>query len=156
MVSSVMANVGVSLKAGASYRFTCPNYLFPYEPHFNIPILISKSHTEQAFGRRIRDCAHLPNQAGTWRSPNWINVMQIRSIVECLPAFRATFNRSLLVSTLERTTLDRDFAERRSPLVRLLLSWLVRSRLHLLFDFVPTAMQPIIDCRVQKLRSSEV
>jgi 2-polyprenyl-3-methyl-5-hydroxy-6-metoxy-1,4-benzoquinol methylase len=42
-----IGNVGSSLKHGATYRFTCPNYLFPYEPHFNIPTLFSKRLTEK-------------------------------------------------------------------------------------------------------------
>lgn len=36
-IQRAISNVGQSLKPGGKYRFTCPNYLFPYEPHFNIP-----------------------------------------------------------------------------------------------------------------------
>src|SRR3546814_21121737 len=35
-VEQVIINVFNSLKENAYYDFTCPNYLFPYEPHFNI------------------------------------------------------------------------------------------------------------------------
>ncbi len=48
-ISCVIANVGRSLVVGAIYHFTAPNYLFPYEPHFNIPTLFNKQLTERVF-----------------------------------------------------------------------------------------------------------
>jgi len=44
-VECVIRNVGKSLTLGSCYRFTCPNYFFPYEPHFNFLTLISKELT---------------------------------------------------------------------------------------------------------------
>lgn len=46
-ISMVITKIVKSLKPGASYRFTSPNYLFPYEPHFNIPTLFFKRVTEK-------------------------------------------------------------------------------------------------------------
>ena len=155
-VSRVIANVGRSLVVGACYRFTCPNYLFPYEPHFNIPTLISKKLTESAFNRKIFGSTRMPDPSGTWKSLNWINVVEVRSVVKQLEWLRVRFNRQLLVSTLERITSDQDFANRRSLVVRKLLRLFVWLRLHLLLQFVPAVLQPIMDCSVQKLSDSEV
>ncbi len=149
-VVSVVANVGTSLTDGASYRFTCPNYLFPYEPHFNIPTLFSKRLTERVLGRKIHFCMKMPDPTGTWKSLNWINVVQVGKIARQLPGLKATFNRSLLVTTLERIVFDTDFASRRSPVIRKLLLLMVRLRVHQLLQFVPAILQPIIDCRLQK------
>lgn len=148
--SLVLGRVAASLADGAAYRFTCPNYLFPYEPHFNIPTLFSKGLTERLLGKRIFSNQAVADPAGTWESLNWINVMQVRKAVAQLPALSVDFNRGLLVSTLERMVSDKDFASRRSPLLRRVLSLLVRLRLHQLCRFLPATMQPIIDCRIVK------
>ncbi len=154
-VAHVIANVGRSLVVGAIYRFTCPNYLFPYEPHFKIPTLISKKLTERVFNRKIYGSTKMSDPSGTWSSLNWINVVGVRRAVSALPGLRATFNRLLLVSTFERIVSDPDFASRRSPAVRKLLLMAVRLRLHLLLQFMPATLQPIMDCRVQKIPDSE-
>nr|WHW29465.1 hypothetical protein [uncultured bacterium] len=149
-VPRVVANIAACLVAGASYRFTCPNYLFPYEPHFNIPTLFSKKLTEQVFYRRIFMAKNMPDPVGTWQSLNWIGVLQVRRVAARLNGIKISFNRSLLVSTLERVVVDKEFASRRSPVIRRVLSLIVRLRLHHLFRFVPAALQPIMDCRLEK------
>ncbi len=153
-VERVVANVGNSLIVGASYRFTCPNYLFPYEPHFNMPTLFSKRLTERVLAGKILGHKEMPDPSGTWKSLNWINVVQVRSIAKRLPRLRLTFNRRFLVSTLERLAFDQEFAGRRSPAVRKVLLLLVRLRLHQLLRFMPVMLQPIMDCRVQKISDS--
>jgi SAM-dependent methyltransferase len=155
-VKRVVANVGNSLMVGASYRFTCPNYLFPYEPHFNIPTLFSKRLTERVLNSKILGCKKMSDPAGTWKSLNWINVVQVRNIAKRLPELRVTFNRCLLVSTLERIATSQDFSGRRSPAVRKMLLLLVRLRLHQLLRFMPAMLQPIMDCRLLKIHDSEV
>lgn len=154
-VAGVLEKVGKSLAVGASYRFTCPNYLFPYEPHFNIPTLFSKQLTERLLGRKIFGSRTVPDPAGTWKSLNWINVVQIKGVVRRLSGLKVTFSHSMLPSTLERIALDAEFAGRRSPAIRRLILILVRLRIHLLFRLIPAAMQPIMDCRVEKTTGLE-
>lgn len=154
-MSGVLEKVGKSLVLRASYRFTCPNYIFPYEPHFNIPTLFSKRLTEKMLWRYIFDSVAVPDPAGTWKSINWINVIQIKRVVRRLPNLKVTFSRSMLASTLERIAVDTEFARRRSPAIRNLILMLVRLRIHLLFRFIPATMQPIIDCRVEKIEKIE-
>jgi SAM-dependent methyltransferase len=148
-VERVVANVCNSLITSACYRFTCPNYLFPYEPHFNIPTLFSKRLTEKLLGHKIFS-SKMPDPSGTWKSLNWITVVQLQNIIKRLPELRIVFNRRFLVSTLERITIDQHFAGRRSPAVCKCLSSLVRLRLHKLLRFMPVVLQPIMDCRVKK------
>ena len=150
-VQAVIINVGVSLRPSASYRFTCPNYLFPYEPHFNIPTLFSKKLTEKIFRNRIYREGSLPDPSGTWRSLNWITVPQIRKIASQLPELKLEFNRLLLVSTLERIGSDKEFALRRSAWMRMFLLGLVKLRMHRLAGFMPVAAQPIIDCTLTRI-----
>jgi 2-polyprenyl-3-methyl-5-hydroxy-6-metoxy-1,4-benzoquinol methylase len=155
-VALVVANVGRCLVVGASYRFTCPNYLFPYEPHFNIPTLFSKRLTEMVLGKKIFGCKEMPDPSGTWKSLNWISVVQVQGIAKRLPWLRVKFNRLLLVSTLERICSDKDFANRRSPMVRKFLTLIVQLRMHLLLAYMPVIFQPIIDCKVNKISDQEI
>jgi 2-polyprenyl-3-methyl-5-hydroxy-6-metoxy-1,4-benzoquinol methylase len=154
-VTSVLDKVGNSLAVGASYHFTCPNYLFPYEPHFNIPTLFSKQLTERTLGRKIFGSTTVPDPVGTWKSLNWINVVQIKRVVRRLSDLKVTFNRSMFASTLERVAFDTEFASRRSPAVRSLILILVRLRIHLLFRLIPATMQPLMDCRIEKIAGME-
>jgi 2-polyprenyl-3-methyl-5-hydroxy-6-metoxy-1,4-benzoquinol methylase len=153
-VKLTLTSVSKSLKPGATYRFTCPNYLFPYEPHFNIPTFFSKHLTERLLHRKIHARA-IPDPSGLWKSLNWINVAGIRRLSKRMRELKVTFNTAFLVSTLERVASDPDFAERRSPLTREIILLLVKFRLHHLFRFMPAIVQPVIDCRVEKILRSE-
>ena len=154
-VACTLGNVVNSLVSGGLYRFTCPNYLFPYEPHFNIPTLFSKRLTERLLHERIFNDTRLPDPAGTWRSLNWINVRQISRITRRLGDIEVRFNRRLLGSIFERLVTDANFARRRSPLVARTLRVLVRVRIHFLFRFIPATLQPIIDCRLRKFTGAK-
>lgn len=146
-----IAKVGASLKPGAAYRFTCPNYLFPYEPHFNSPtVFSSKRLTEKLLGKRLFNNKTLADPKGTWESLNWIDVVKIRRAVKRLPELRVVFNRHLLTSTLERIATDERFAARRSAWMRIGILGLVRLRLHHSASLIPVLLQPIIDCMVIK------
>lgn len=145
-----LAKIGTSLKHGAAYRFTCPNYLFPYEPHFNIPTLFSKRLTELLLGNYIFKTGKMPDPAGTWKSLNWIHVISINKTLRQLPELDVVFNRDILFSTLERITHDQEFAMRRSGAVNALIATMLKLRLHHLFRSVPVLFQPVIDCVVTR------
>lgn len=149
-IKAVIANIGTSLRPAASYRFTCPNYLFPYEPHFDIPTLFSKKITEKLFRSRIFETSTLPDPEGTWKSLNWITTPQVAKIAKQLPELEIEFNRRFLVSTLERIGTDTEFALRRSGWMRFLVGGLLKLRLHRLTGFIPVALQPVIDCTLTR------
>ena len=155
-VARVLETVGKSLSVGARYRFTCPNYLFPYEPHFNIPTAFSKLLTERLLGRKIFSSQRVSDPVGIWRSLNWINVIQIKRYVHQMSALRVTFNRSMLVATLARIVTDPNFAARRSPGLRRFLAGLVQLRLHQILSLIPVFLQPIIDCHIQKISNQRM
>lgn len=149
-VERVIERVSGHLQPGAAYHFTCPNYLFPYEPHFNIPTLFSKRLTLRVLRGRILESRKMPDPRGMWESLNWINVPQLRAIVRRMPSLRLDFNPNLLVSTFGRVATDPDFAGRRSPAMRRLILLMVHLRLHTLLRFIPVMIQPIIDCRLTR------
>jgi len=150
-VAAVIARITNSLRPRAIYRFTCCNYLFPYEPHFDIPTLFSKRLTERVFRVKIYEQSGLADAVGLWNSLNWITVPQVRHIVSEHPELTAEFNRQFLVSTLERVGSDERFAQRRSRWVRTLIIVLVKLHIHRLAGFIPAALQPVIDCKLGKI-----
>lgn len=149
-VQAVITRSIAALRIGGQYRFTCPNYLFPYEPHFNIPTLISKRATEKYLGSRIFRNPNIDDPHGTWRSLNWITVPQIASVAHRLPNADVSFSRQLLSDTLERILHDPVFAARRSAWANGIIKALVNSRLHKIAKWVPASAHPIIDCTLTR------
>lgn len=147
-VGAALAAVAAALVPGGCYRFTCPNYRFPYEPHFNIPTLFSKRLTERVFGTRIFGNRRMDDPAGVWRSLNWIDVGHVRRACAALGGVTPRFRRSLLVETLARLGRDREFASRRSAWMRVAGKWLVGSGGHRLAGLIPASLQPLIDCEM--------
>jgi len=152
---AVLSRITACLKTGAHYRFTCPNYLFPYEPHFNIPTLFSKRLTGIALRSRIWGNRSMPDPKGTWSSLNWITVPDISAAVRRMPGIRVGFNKQTLVATLARAIDDSEFSSRRSGWLRGFLRIVVCLRLHRLAGVIPAAMQPIMDCTLTVVGSRE-
>lgn len=153
-IAMALAQIGLALRPGAVYRFTCANYLFPYEPHFNIPTVLSKSWTEKLFHSRIFSNSAVADAEGLWNSLNWITVPKVALAVRNLPEMSITFDRSMLEAALLRVVNDSQFSARRSPWVRSLASRLVNLGLHRLAKWVPPSIQPIMDCSMKRLTCS--
>ncbi|MGS2716904.1 class I SAM-dependent methyltransferase [Eionea flava] len=150
-VSAVVVRVGDSLREAGIYRFTCPNYLFPYEPHFNIPTFFSKRITEKLFYNKI--FGHkMPDPKGTWESLNWITVSSVRKIIVHKNNLSVKFNRSILSNVLTRVVDDKVLASRRSPFLMRLIWLIVFLRIHLLLKIIPASLQPVMDCVITKYK----
>lgn len=145
-----LERIGRAIRPGSEYRFTCANYLFPYEPHFNIPILFSKSLTEKLFRRRIYGNTRVGDAAGVWKSLNWISVPKVVRAVRNLKDVSVHFDRSMLEAVLLRTVGDREFSARRSPFVRTLAKGAVGLGLHRLVKWIPPFLQPVMDCSMKR------
>jgi SAM-dependent methyltransferase len=145
-----LERVGRAIRPGCEYRFMCANYLFPYEPHFNIPNLFSKSLTEKLFRRRIYGNTRVGDAAGVWKSLNWITVPKVVRAVRNLADVSVSFDRSMLEAVLLRAVGDREFSARRSPLVRSLAKGAVRLGLHRLGKWIPPFLQPVMDCSMKR------
>ena len=151
-VENVIKNVMKALKVGSFYRFTCPNYLFPYEPHFNIPTLFNKSLTWLFFKKIIMNRKDISDNLGLWESINWISFIDLFCIANKNKAVRITYNKKILNETLERVVCDKQFSMRRSLWLRLLIEFIIFIRLHKYFSHLPLIFQPIIDCSIKKQR----
>jgi SAM-dependent methyltransferase len=145
-----LERVGRAIRPGCEYRFMCANYLFPYEPHFNIPHLFSKSLTERLFRRQIYGNTRVGDAAGVWKSLNWITVPKVVRAVRNLSGVSVSFERSMLETVLLRAVCDGEFAARRSPFVRSLAKGAVGLGLHRLGRWIPPFIQPVMDCSMRR------
>jgi hypothetical protein len=145
-----LKRVACALRPGAEYRFICANYLFPYEPHFDIPIVLSKALTEKLFRRRIYGNRRVGDAAAVWKSLNWITVPKVARAVRNLPDASVSFNRSALESVLLRFIDDLEFCSRRSPFVRSVTKCALKLGLHRLVKWIPPFMQPVMDCSIKR------
>jgi len=149
-VPLALANVVTALKSKCTYRFLCPNYVFPYEPHFNIPTLLSKSLTERVFKNQIFSSTRVSDPVGMWASLNWISVRFVAREVAKIKDCAVRFERTILRDMFLRVVDDEQFAERRSAWVKSFSKLLVQSRLHHLLALLPASFLPLMDCSVTR------
>jgi len=149
-VESAVSRVHASLKPGSEFRFYCPNYIFPYEPHFNIPTLFSKRLTYMIFRKLILN-PKADDPQGLWDSLNWINALKVQRTARRLRATQISFDSDALFNILERSVRDREFAARRSSFIVSLIRTLVDCQLHRIAKLIPISLQPTMDCRVRKV-----
>ncbi len=150
-VSQVIKRVVSALKPDATYRFICPNYSFPYEPHFNIPTIYSKKITETIFKNKIYANSTMSDPVGTWRSINWISVGLVRSIAKKNDS-QIMFSKSLLLKMVERVLDDPIFSARRPSWLKFIFKLVIKLNLHKLTQYIPASFQPIMDCSIYSAR----
>jgi SAM-dependent methyltransferase len=139
-----------ALKTGGTLRVYCPNYRFPYEPHFNIPTLGSKRLTEALFNSSIMGSAQVLDPRKTWEGLNWINVARVKRVFRARFGVMPAFNRLATYGIVARTLSDRRFNERRSPWISVVLRAIDRLGLMRLFMFFPVGFAPVMDFRVRR------
>lgn len=148
----VLSNVVSCLKIGGIYRFICPNYAFPFETHFNLPIIINKSITKFVFRKRIQAFNFVEDSEGLWASLNWIKTSYVKKAIGHKIDAVAVFSTHALELLFLRSMHDNQFNKRRPKL----LNWMIQRYLDLnglkLIKFIPENFQPTIDCTITKLK----
>lgn len=150
-IETGLANAYRALRAGGSLRVYCPNYLFPYEPHFNIPTLLGKRITEIVFKQRIFYSISFPQAKEVWDGLNWINVIRVKKIFRNSFGCEPVFNGLATFQVMKRVLNDRHFRERRSGWVVNIFQMIERCGLIKLFKFIPVIFSPVMDFRIQHI-----
>jgi 2-polyprenyl-3-methyl-5-hydroxy-6-metoxy-1,4-benzoquinol methylase len=143
----VLRRVLSALRAGATYHFVCPNYRFPYEPHFDMPTLFSKWLTGRVFRSRILGSRTVIDPAGTWESLNWISVASVRRMCRHL-GVEPEFDRTVAYRYLRRAIGDPSFQRRHSGILSMLGTSLDAIGVTRLLMLLPAGAQPAMSCRV--------
>jgi len=131
--------------APATLRLICPNYAIPYEPHLEIPIILTKNLTERIFKTRIAKST-IPNPVNFWQDLSWPTQRKLRHKLHNL-GLVAEFSRDATNHYINRALSDPKFIERKGPIFGKLLKAFAAIAKHLT-RFIPMALIPIIDCRI--------
>ncbi|NLI82618.1 MAG: class I SAM-dependent methyltransferase [Deltaproteobacteria bacterium] len=150
-VAMVLRRALSAVRPGGRYRFLCPNYAFPYEPHFNIPTLISKKWTKRLMGKWIRSSQAVLDPEGTWMSLNWISVPEVRRICIEELGLEPVFDRSILCRFVQRAVHDHEFQSRRGGWIPRVIRGLDRLGATKLCMKVPVVCQPAMDCAIVRV-----
>lgn|GEM_PF-1959947 len=134
------------LKPGGRALFVFPNYSFPYEPHFEIPILFTKSVTRFFFRKIIVSSRLVSNPVDHWEDLSWPTQKKVATHLMS-SGIPAVFGNDLIMQYLRRLD-DPEFIRRKSwpfsafkPLLKFLAP---------LFFRLPPAISPIVECWVRK------
>lgn len=144
-----LSNAYQSLKHGGVLRVYCPNYHFPYEPHFNIPTIFNKRITGSVFSTAIA-LSKMQSPQETWDALNWINVSQVRRLFRKRFGCEPSFNRLATYQIFLRVLLDPKFAARRSKWMFTILNALHKTNLLRLFRLFPACLAPVMDFNIRR------
>ena len=65
----------------ATLRLICPNYAIPYEPHLEIPIILTKNLTWRIFKTRIAKST-IPNPVDFWKDLSWPSQRKLKKLLK--------------------------------------------------------------------------
>ena len=68
-----------NLTEGGEFVVLCPNYGFPYEPHFRIPTIVSKKLTYKVFKNYIKNYEQENQCLGLWDSLNFVKKSEVNA-----------------------------------------------------------------------------
>jgi SAM-dependent methyltransferase len=110
----------------------CPNYGFPYEPHFSLPVVGNKRLTETLFRRRIEQFERRNGWDGLYASLNFVKLRQVRRTARNA-GLTLTVQPEIVLEMVERLDTDLEFAKRQKSIAGFaralrrsgLLEWLV-------------------------------
>lgn len=130
-----------SLSAEGRGRFVCPNYAFPYEPHFGFTTLWSKSLTERLRGREIKLSTAVPSPDEFWTDLSWPTFWSLRRQLKAA-GVDCSFSRACLQSYVGRLG-DPTFLARKDGFGR--LAGVLGGPIQIGARLVPLPVAPIID-----------
>lgn len=103
---AMRAMVSVLVPGGRMWH-TCPNYVFPYEPHFGLPLIpLFPRATGVLLPRRI-------SRGELWRSLNFITYFELKHLARA-NGMNTTFIGGTMAEALRRLDSDKEFASRQS------------------------------------------
>jgi len=147
-IDSVLTNVFISLKPGGRYHFICPNYAFPYEPHFNSMTFVNKRLTDALVRPKVVRKSKHHDPLGLWNSLNWISHRSIANWASSQSDCEVVFSRRALKLYITRAIEDEVFQDRHP-----LLSKLTRALRPVVFSglsITPMRFLPILDVSIIK------
>lgn len=151
---SVSLQMRNELKPSGIYRLFCPNYDFPYEPHFGKWMFVRRSGSFHLNVRAVRRGNIMINEPqNLYQSINFVTLRKLSKFFR-KNDIEYIVNRHALYELIERSTIDTHIQSRHPklyPLVRLAN----KIKLIKISKLFPVRYQPIIDVSIsRKLESN--
>jgi 2-polyprenyl-3-methyl-5-hydroxy-6-metoxy-1,4-benzoquinol methylase len=131
-----------------TFRFVCPNYAIPYEPHFGFTTLFSKKMTLKLQKRRILELQK-QRQENLLEFYNELSFPTVRKLNKILrnTKYEVRYSRYATLEYVKRATRDRIFIARKKIITRVVSK--SGKLLPLIIKMLPKSILPIIDCRIK-------
>jgi len=140
----VLLQMVSTLENGGKYRFFCPNYDFPYEPHFGKWLFLRKNKAFYLQGGRAKsNSMPLEETLGLHRSLNYITLNKISKYCE-LKRIKIIPRRKAFYGLLERAIYDEGLSARHGVLTSI-VKLIYFFKFHHLAKIVPVRYQPVMD-----------
>lgn len=93
----------------------CPNYGFPYESHFRLPVIFNKNLTHSIFNKKIENLEKRDDCHGLWNSLNFVKLSQVRKYCKKEGVDFVDHNK-IITDMVNRLDSDKEFAERQKAI----------------------------------------
>ena len=113
-----------------------PNYGFPYEPHFGIPIIVNKSLTFSIFKKFIIQYEKNTGTEGLWNSLNFVKKREVINFIKSNPSMTLLDDVSIIDIMIKRLTEDKEF-RKRQKLIALISLFVQKNGLLKIFKLFP-------------------
>jgi 2-polyprenyl-3-methyl-5-hydroxy-6-metoxy-1,4-benzoquinol methylase len=130
------------------FRFICPNYAIPYEPHFGFITLFSKQATLKVRSKQIQN-SRISNPIDFYNDLTFPTVWKIKRFLKD-KAFMINFNEAATLKYIDRAINDTYFRARKENISR--FAGYLRKPLVKIIRFTPVYVLPIIDACIIPLR----
>lgn len=100
------------LKVGGKFITLQPNYSFPYESHFKLPIIFNKKFTHLVFKSYITNFENENECPGLWKSLNFIKKRQVKSFITKCNIDLKLDDLPIIDEMINRLTTDDEFLKR--------------------------------------------
>lgn len=110
-----------NLKENGLFLVLCPNYGFPYEPHFRIPITFNKGFTFRVFKKHILNFEKNSKYYGLWNSLNFVKKRDVLAYCKNNASevgLSVSDDFSIIDDMIERFSKDVEFRKRKSIIGR--------------------------------------
>jgi SAM-dependent methyltransferase len=140
------------LAPGGVSLILCPNYAFPWEPHFRIPTVINKAITARLFAQTIAAHERDHDYAGLWSSLNYVTKRQVLAYARA-NGLTIDSDEKIMRRMFQRLFTDSEFATRQRALASL-ARMLYRLGITRIFELPGMRlMAPFMALRLAKVRA---
>lgn len=132
------------------FRVICPNYLMPYEPHFDIPTIINKRATYLLFKKKILEKG-FSDGLEMWNELSWPTQRKLQKSIR-KANLSSEFSRNASANYLKRAFFDDSLQERKGKVTFFLIK-AASALLTPIISVLPKKLLPVLDCSIKLNRS---